>query len=139
MIKIELPDRTLGISFIHKKKILPVTEGFTLKGPTHWIAHSTKCEILEIPERGQSSILIVLAYGIANCDRRDNFSKEVGRKIALTHALFSEQKDGKKYSKFTKFERSAIWEAYWNRGVEDIVLQIERENRNDIIVGKGAE
>ncbi len=49
----------------------------------------------------------VVITGISRCSKRDNFEKEVGRKLALKRALES--------SPFNKEERSAIWEVYETR------------------------
>lgn len=133
MIKVVLPSRTLALSFHHQKKVLPITENFKLNGPTLRVGRSTKCEIWQLPsEESKSNVIIVLATGIAKCDERDNFAKGVGRKVALNHAIWQLNGKGEKISQFTKFERTAIWDAYHNRGVEDLVLQLERSARADI-------
>ena len=56
----------------------------------------------------------------AYCGPQDNFSKEAGRKIALTRAL--------KMSGLSKLERKAVWERYFNRNVKnkDYPVQLSR-------------
>ena len=47
--------------------------------------------------------------GIAACSVHDTFSKDVGRKLALTRALGA--------ADLTKLIRTGIWQAYFNRGI----------------------
>lgn len=46
------------------------------------------------------------SVGVAVCSPRDNFSRNVGRKVALTKALQS--------SHFTKYDRTKVWEEYFS-------------------------
>ncbi len=74
-------------------------------GKDAWIHHQTTCRILELEEGKAEPILI--ATGVAECCALDNFSKETGRKIALTRAI--------EQMALPKEERTAIWNQYHNR------------------------
>ena len=61
---------------------------------------------------GQNAVIggvkasVVANQGTARCHPNDNFSKEIGRKLALTRALAG----------FSKAERAAVWAVYLSRG-----------------------
>jgi len=122
MIKVTLPDRTLALIFTHQRKIIPIVKGFRMDGPTHFFEKLTKCEVLQLLEKPNTSL--ILATGIAKCDKRDNFCKDTGRKLALTHALWQQNGAGKRVSQFSKFEREAIWEAYHDRGIGGLIVEL---------------
>jgi hypothetical protein len=69
---------------------------------------STTCAIEEV-ETGKrfNDEGSVVGTGIAKCDSRDNFIKEVGRKLALKDALAG--------SSLSKVDRTKIWCFYFNR------------------------
>jgi hypothetical protein len=123
MIKVELPTRTLGICFIYKDMMVPIIEGFKLSGPTHREERATKCEIVEVDPKIARKYT-VLSDGLARCCYKDNFKKDIGRKIALSRAI--------KKLDFSKFERTMIWESYLNRAVEGTVLEIEKIMREEV-------
>ena len=119
MIKVELPSRLLGIAFSHPtvQKLAPV---FKMSGPMMMSRRTTHCEVYELS--ADSSIKPnLVAHAIVNVHYKDNFNRATGRKIALTRAL--------KFMNLTKLERATVWEAYHNRGVEGLVLELEREMR----------
>lgn len=54
--------------------------------------------------------------GKAYCRESDTFSKEVGRKLALKRALLRTSQFHTSGQPYPKTARTAIWEAYHNRG-----------------------
>ena len=68
----------------------------------------TQCEIYALDISGLKMIPKI-ARGEAMCQKNDQFVKAIGRKIALTKAL-------EDYVEFSKYDRTKVWDAYWNRG-----------------------
>ena len=52
--------------------------------------------------------------GVSVCGRKDNFCREIGRKISLTRAL--------KEAGFTYEGRQQVWKAYFNRKKKKVVI-----------------
>lgn len=65
---------------------------------------ATVCQIVSIDSGGNTS---VLSEAASMCNPRDNFSKDIGRRLALTKAL--------RKSNYSKSERSLIWQSYFSR------------------------
>ena len=59
-------------------------------------ARKTHCTILDESDN-------VVSHGVAKCSVKDQFNKNTGRKVALTHAL----------ELFGKWERGQVWNAYF--------------------------
>ena len=110
MLVVPLATRTVTVTFAH---------------PTEAGRRHTVCRILQLGETGSQPIEV--AVGKTACSWQDNFSKIVGRKIALERALCQHEtygslatpcsKCGAKRSPehvpyFAKDERSLIWLAY---------------------------
>jgi len=61
----------------------------------------------------------VIGDGSATCDSRDQFTKSVGRKLALSHALLGIEVTAKEMTsndtQLDKNERKVIWEGYLSR------------------------
>lgn len=110
MIKVDLPDRTLGIAFKHEPKMkiigfVPNRNYAATQGePIKKEIRTTKCEIYEVV--GTDARLV--GHAKAECSLTDNFNKAVGRKVALTRAL--------EFMKMGKAYRTIVWEAYNTRG-----------------------
>lgn len=95
------------VEFYHVKVTNPTYDLFP-----HGISHITDCAIFpdtiaedEKVHKGPVQNL-AFTFGSAFCSVEDNFNKAIGRKLALTRAL-----EG---SKFSKEERTAIWETYFD-------------------------
>ena len=109
MIKVQLPNMLMGISFSHPVKreamtSIPLFDAI----PTMQVRY-THCELYEIlpgpdNEKPQTKLM---CEGIARCSPLDNFNKEAGRKIALTRAI--------KVLELNRDEREVVWETYLNR------------------------
>lgn len=65
---------------------------------------ATVCQIVNVDSDGNTS---VVSESASMCNPRDNFSKEFGRKLALTKAL--------RKSNYNKSERALIWQSYFSR------------------------
>lgn len=107
MIRVHLPNKTLGIGFIHPSKAIATDKNLPFFLTRMRFTH---CEIFEIVPNAmmrEGFDVRLLSEGVTMCSPRDNFVKEAGRKIALTRAL-GKLKLGKK-------ERTLVWEAYMAR------------------------
>jgi hypothetical protein len=102
MILINLPTRTIGLSFTYN--LGPWTRNKEKK--VHW----TVCEIFDVKDKLKIKSSILIASDRAECNPLDSFVKETGRKIALKKALENDRR------KFTKWERTVIWKSYFDRG-----------------------
>jgi hypothetical protein len=83
---------SIKVSFKH----YPVTEDDK-------ISFETVCSIVPT---GQKAPFIC---GVAFCSKKDQFNKEVGRKLALKRAL------DRNLANWDKIQRTIIWKAYFNR------------------------
>jgi hypothetical protein len=80
-----------------------------------WFKHEPTVEgngISNLPFRGRTTCVVaidddasesVVAQAVSYCSPSDNFSRAVGRKVALSHAL----------ANFDKETRSKFWQTYW--------------------------
>lgn len=83
------------VSIKHEYKLKPNREtGKLEKNPK-------STEVKVVNQAGQTAI------GIARCSKKDNFCKEVGRKLALKRAISQ--------LTLTKEERTKLWKDYQNR------------------------
>lgn len=74
--------------------------------------HFTKMTVCNIFKLSTSNNITfptpqIIAVGYAICSEKDNYSKEIGRKISLTRAL--------KSCEFPKSDRKYIWDKYFSR------------------------
>lgn len=68
----------------------------------------TTCEVFSAaPGQKFKDHGTVIGQGVAVCDSRDNFCKEIGRKLSMTRAL--------RNTDLSKQERQLIWENYFDR------------------------
>ena len=74
-------DRRIGIQFRHLHTDA-IVRGVSQK------TRLTYCGIFEIPA-DEKEIPKKLAFGVAKCSERDNFSRESGRKLSLSRALMN--------------------------------------------------
>lgn len=78
-----------------------------------WLARMTYCDLMCILDHvTQSDGKIIelekaVAFGTAECSRRDNFSREAGRRQSLIDVM---RKAG-----LTQPERTLVWDAYFKR------------------------
>jgi len=109
MIRVQLPDKVIGISFAYLSK---VEAGDPNKSLSEYLSKTvldmfevryTNCELFLLDNEAP----MALVKGEARCSRQDNFNKAVGRKVALAKAL--------KEINLPKQERKLIWEAYHSR------------------------
>lgn len=116
MLIVQLPTKRIGITFRHLKVD-------TLKHGVPMETRVTHCGIWELPDEDKEAIK--LTYGVATCSPKDNFSKEKGRKCALTRALLQGDHEFNNYDLNgelkpnwvdIKESREMIWNAYRNRG-----------------------
>src|SRR6266853_2369476 len=123
MIKVNLPSRTLGLSFRHSEVEMPIPQKDSekkLEKPIQFRkSRATFCEIYEITLTSSQWVCEGSAYlGVG-----DQFRKAQGRKLALTKALklLSPPKYGEKRSvsplTLGKKERELVWKAYHDRGI----------------------
>ena len=76
--------------------------------PGNEISRKTICTL----EKSRSKVITrkistkIIGKGVAICSKKDNFSKERGRKIAMLRAM--------KNGSIQKSERALIWEVYRN-------------------------
>jgi hypothetical protein len=132
MIRIVLPNRTLAITFEHEKIAVPIIDNtFRLSKPSHRWERRTKCEVLECDPVDDKKF-IVLSEGYAKCSHKDNFRKDVGRRLALTRALQSKTTGRGFVWRFSKFDRQLIWQGYLNRAIDPIVLAVEKVLRDEV-------
>lgn len=105
MILVKTANKQFALIFAHKMAWhKPLEEMEPIK------VRATQCEIFEVDEKGHLKVPR-LSRGIAKCSLMDNFVKAIGRKIALTRALDDETSP----HKFSKYERTVIWDAYFKR------------------------
>src|SRR5205814_7263090 len=108
MISVTLPDGfRIGIVFRYNHVPTGI-EGHLAIDRRMVPTRETYVEIIHLDENGRAQSEPPLAVGYVRCDSRDNFNRELGRKRALTRALF--------YSFFDRSERAVIWNAYHARG-----------------------
>jgi hypothetical protein len=72
------------------------------------ITRYTKCIITEI-ETG------LIAQGYAYCFNKDQFSKDIGRKVSMKNALKNGFTTDLEISNINKEERTIFWKTYFNR------------------------
>lgn len=108
MLKVDLPGRSIGVSFSHPTVIKKVFDDDLLSEHlvTEVKERRSVCQVYELkPDWLPNDIdVTLLGEGVAKCSHLDNFVKETGRKISLTRALAA--------SNLTKDERTAVWQAY---------------------------
>lgn len=109
MIRVELPNRTLGLAFRHTKKTVIIPGVKSRRIPDRYSDRQTICDIYEFrdPKGDIRSDTFQIASFRTACIRPDNFEKEVGRKKSLAGAL--------KMLKLSYEDREAIWKTYINR------------------------
>lgn len=142
MIRVTLPDRTIGISFRHSKNVevaIPQTakelkEGAKLR---YRNTRATYCEIYELKLKPEDNSIISskwICEGSGVVGIGDVFRKSEGRKWALTKALnqlkplqHNDQKGLKRVPPFYlgKKDREKVWDAYEGRKA----LEIEKKGR----------
>ena len=121
MIRIDLPSRLLGISFSHPKVQKLIHHKFDVQATA--TRRATHCEVWELS--ADSSVKPkLISKAIVTTHHKDTFKRWMGRKIALARAL--------KFTNLSKFERTAVWEAYHNRSVEGLTLELERTLRAEV-------
>lgn len=140
MIKVMALDRTLGISFSHPYMTVKVKDLLGKRGKNleyvrkvaelaglgklagmrdEIVIRTTLCQLFELG--ADKKDLKLLADGLSVCSILDNFDKRIGRNLALEDALNPK--------KFDRATRAVIWDAYLNRDVDDVVVQIETGKR----------
>lgn len=97
MIRVKLGNRTLGITF-QRETIEP-----SANNPRY--VRATWCELHRLAPDGKTEAIVARSY--AKCAKRDRFSLESGRKLALARAL-------KQYS-MKREERTIVWNTYLDR------------------------
>ena len=108
MLRVELPDKTIGIQFRHRfgESIL---NGIKSK------SRMTHCGIYDISGLKPEDKPVKISSGMARCSDKDQFNREVGRKISLTRALL----EGDHFLSQKTFEakvlREFVWLAYRGR------------------------
>ena len=109
MIRVELPSRTIGLSFKHISNppysLLPYDISYNCP---HQISHRTWCIIYEI--KGEDAA--ELSHGKADCSILDNFNKSKGRKIALERAMHQLHPGNGHPVVLGKAERQQVWDTY---------------------------
>lgn len=129
MIKVTLPDKTIGIAFEHPKTTVvhPSLNPKMSMMARRVIHRRTVCSIYELPEN-----LTILGFATpfpskgklistatARCHEHDQFAKEAGRKLALARAL--------KLGGFSWAEREQIWKTYLTRPRPKSAPKAEKE------------
>lgn len=151
MIRVQLPNRLLGIGFEHKSVVETggPSEAYTLLLGRPVLdtidVRQTHCTLYELtPDETKHGkyLAAALAQGVARCSPLDNFKKEVGRKTALTRALkvlFPGPKDNPELTaeaiQYNKSMRDEVWKGYHSRWVNDAMLQLEaniQEQQTDL-------
>lgn len=89
-MEITLSNKIIRIDWIHQRRGIMVEQDIT------------NCRISECINH--TRYLNHISEGISYCNEKDNFSKEIGRKISLTRALIN--------GNFSKSDRKYIWDAY---------------------------
>ena len=108
MIIITLPSGKIGITWRHFRYKDPKFDKDTCEKFMNGITH---CEIYRLTESPVMDAALI-AHGLGICKWPDAFCKALGRKASLTSAL--RKKWGPALSVgFTRDDRIAIWEAYW--------------------------
>ena len=141
MIRVQLPNRLLGIGFEHKSVVeagehnpaYTVLFGKTVLD-TIDVRH-TYCTLYELaPDetRHGKYLATPLSKAVSRCSPLDNFKKEVGRKTALTRALrslFPGPKENPELTveaiRYNKSMRDEVWKGYHSRWINDAILQLE--------------
>ena len=98
MIRVELPGRTIGLSFKH----------LSSEAAAEYISHCTWCTIYDI--KGEDAI--ELSWGNASCSVLDNFNKATGRKLALERAMHQLHLVNGHPVVLGKAERQQVWDTY---------------------------
>jgi hypothetical protein len=69
---------------------------------------ATKCKITEIETN-------LIAQGFAFCSNKDQFNKDIGRKISMKNALMSGFTTDLEVLNINKEKRTIFWKTYFNR------------------------
>lgn len=115
MIRVDLPDRTIGFSFKHPTVHRALEHGDGKGCIVETVER--RCSVAEIFEIDGVGNATLISKGIVHCWFRDNFDKEIGRKKALAAALHKCMQ--------SKAERRRVWDAYFNRGQKTTIQTIE--------------
>lgn len=107
MIRITLPNRTLGIAFSHPTSKVELVK----KNGKKVFPRSTVCELYDVdpfvthasPSYGST----LMGTATAHCSIEDNFAKEKGRAMSLARVL--------KQLAFTHFDKFEVWKQYHSR------------------------
>lgn len=88
---------------------------------TEETAAHTKCT-LEVTDKATKKVFVSVAY--AQCHEKDQFNKEIGRKISLERALhnaFPSEADDMdvitKDAEYNRMVRAQVWDRYFNRAL----------------------
>lgn len=106
MFHVNLPDFNLSFSFSHKRDV-----NFAIRDDKV-ITDVTECDLL---------VNGAEFSGLAACSAEDKFTKEVGRKVALTRALYN--------ASLPKYARTEVWNRYFNR------IKYEVRDLGNVVVG----
>lgn len=98
------PGRIVGLHFRHRR-VETIVRGIKS------MVIVTRAAIYAIPPDDETGPPKLICYGVAKCSPLDNFSRETGRKIALTRALL----EGMHEFATSKDKREIIWKAYFDR------------------------
>jgi hypothetical protein len=117
MIRVPLPDRTLGITWAHPMTVRPSTwtvaqwQSLTAAQRTadgmrrrRW---KTVCTIHVLTEGKVAKGAVPIAEASCSTNHRDTFDKEVGRKLSLKRALI--------FTSLSKTDRATVWRTYHAR------------------------
>lgn len=107
MFRVKVNNKEISFTFRHEHFNPPIRE----------MGSQVKALTTASVDNGSGTII----YGNAYCSLSDNFNREIGRKTALARVL--------KGSGLTYAERTAIWERYHFRFLND--TEFEREYKND--------